>query len=200
MSEVFFTSDLHLGHKRIAEYRGYEDSDDHDTALMDTWNDTVGKNDTVWVLGDLAASSPTYALDVLTSLPGEKHLILGNHDAAHPMHRNAHTQLRKYLEVFASVASAATRKIDGQYVLLSHFPYERDRDEIRYPQWRLRDEGLPLLHGHTHGEEIVTRTEVWPVDGGPRVRTEIHVGLDAWDGNLVPLDHVARLLKESRTA
>jgi len=41
--------------------------------------------------------------------------------------------------------AAATR------VLLSHFPYGGDsHDEDRYAQFRLRGEGIPLLHGHVH--------------------------------------------------
>ncbi len=36
-------------------------------------------------------------------------------------------------------------------MLLSHFPYAGDsHDEDRYAKFRLRDEGIPLLHGHAH--------------------------------------------------
>lgn len=32
-----------------------------------------------------------------------------------------------------------------------HFPYEGDHtDEERFNQWRLRNYGQPLVHGHTH--------------------------------------------------
>ena len=33
--------------------------------------------------------------------------------------------------------------------LVCHFPYADDGDD-RYPEYRPKDEGLPLLHGHVH--------------------------------------------------
>lgn len=175
---VYFTSDLHLGHAKVAEIRGFASVSDHDRAISESWRARVRDRDQVWVIGDLAASSPRHALEILAGLPGEKHLILGNHDPAHPMHRDAHRKLRLYAEVFASVAQSARRRIGGREVLLSHFPYENDRGEPRYTQWRLRDEGVPLLHGHTHSTEPFGRSE--------RGTLEIHVGVDAW--GFAPVD------------
>jgi calcineurin-like phosphoesterase family protein len=185
---VYLTSDLHLGHARAAGHRGFADVESHDQAIVDNWNTVVAADDVVWVLGDLAASSPTYALELLGTLPGRKHLILGNHEPAHPMHRDAHKHLRKYLNVFESVASAARRRIGGREVLLSHFPYRRDRGPARHLQWRLRDEGLWLLHGHTHGAERVTASE-----------REVHVGVDAWDLAPVSVEIVGALIEAEET-
>lgn len=198
---VFFTSDLHFGHRKVAELRGFDAEHDHDSALAERWHETVRSGDQVWILGDLAASSPTYALELLRTLPGEKHLIAGNHDRCHPMHRDAHKHLQRYLGVFASVASAGRRRVNGQEVLLSHFPYHRDRDEVRYAQWRLRDQGVPLLHGHTHGDERLTveRAELYAF-GRARAyeivttTPELHVGVDAWNFTPVALEQVAELL------
>ncbi|MDT8915809.1 metallophosphoesterase family protein [Amycolatopsis sp. PS_44_ISF1] len=181
---VHFTSDLHIGHRRVAEIRGFSSAHEHDEHLAASWRAVVKPADQVWVLGDIAASSPTRALEVLADLPGEKHLIFGNHDTAHPMNRDAHRHLRTYLEVFASAASAARRRINGREVVLSHFPYRRDRGPARHQQWRLRDEGLWLLHGHTHGPETLTYGE-----------REIHVGLDAWALKPVALETIADLLE-----
>jgi calcineurin-like phosphoesterase family protein len=196
---VWFTSDLHFGHRKVAEVRGFETTEQHDEALVDHWEDRVRDADDVWILGDLAASSPTYALGVLAALPGRKHLISGNHDRTHPMHRDAHNWQRRYLEVFESVQPFARRRIEGEEVLLSHFPYERDRAEPRHLQYRLRDEGLPLLHGHTHGRERLTTTLVEDAQGlSVRTRVEVHVGLDAWGLQLIPLSTIAELLAPAR--
>jgi len=196
---VWFTSDVHLGHRKAAEHRGFETVEEHDEEIASNWRNTVAADDVVWVLGDIAASSPTHALNVLAGLPGTKHLILGNHEQAHPMHRDAHKHLRKYLDVFESVAQSARRRLpDGTEVLLSHFPYERDRGPARHTQWRLRNEGLWLLHGHTHGTERVTRFGT----GGTPV-SELHVGVDAWGLTPVSLDVVAeeiRRTEETRAA
>ncbi len=190
---LHFTSDLHLGHRKAAEHRGYDDVSEHDRAIVENWNAVVRPDDEVWVLGDLAMSSPTYALALIGTLPGRKRLILGNHDKPHPMHRDAHKHLRAYLEVFDSVAQSARRRVEGTEVLLSHFPYHRDRGPVRHTQWRLRDEGRWLLHGHTHGSEQVT---IHHYSDHLVPTREIHVGVDAWDLTPVPLTTIARLIQE----
>ncbi len=200
---VHFTSDLHFGHRKAAEHRGFSGTLDHDAAIITGWESVVLPGDQVWILGDLAVSNPHHALNVLASLPGEKHLVLGNHDKAHPMHRDAHLRAGKYLDVFASVAQSARRRIDGTEVLLSHFPYHRDRGPVRHTQWRLRDEGRWLLHGHTHGPERVTLTRHPEIisenlsDLLSLTTREIHVGVDAWDLAPVSLETIAALIKEN---
>jgi len=52
----------------------------------------------------------------------------------------------------------------------------------RYLEYRLRDEGHWLLHGHTHAAERVTSAR------------EIHVSLDAWDLRPVEVGEVAKLM------
>jgi calcineurin-like phosphoesterase family protein len=173
---VWFTSDLHIGHGRVAELRGFADVETHDQIIFDNWSRRVGEDDQVWILGDLAVSNPTRAIFEMHGLPGVKHLIAGNHDPVHPMHRDAHKWQARYLEAFASVQPFARRKFAGREILLSHFPYTADRGETRYPQWRLPDLGAWLFHGHTHSASKVT---------SPR---ELHVGLDAWDMAPVSLD------------
>lgn len=180
---VWFTADPHFGHRLVAGLRGFDDPIAHDEAIVDNWCAAVRPDDQVWVLGDLAVSSPKAALGTLGWLPGRKHLILGNHDTAHAMHRTAHKHQGAYLAVFESVQLAARRRIAGQVVLLSHFPYSADRAEVRYPQWRLPDLGTWLLHGHTHSPERRT---------GPR---EIHVGLDAWGLAPVSLERIEGLMQ-----
>lgn len=186
MSIVWFTADPHLGgHRLVAEKRGFDCPEQHDAAIADRWRAVVRPGDQVWVLGDIAVNNPAVALMILAGLPGRKHLILGNHDTPHSMHRSSHNHQAAYLAVFDSVQLAARRRIGGQDVLLSHFPYTADREETRYPQWRLPDLGAWLLHGHTHLPEVRT---------GPR---EIHVGVDAWGLTPVNLDTIATMIRET---
>jgi calcineurin-like phosphoesterase family protein len=188
---VYFLSDPHLGHPRVSEIRGFSTTDEHDATVAQNWYDTILPKDQVWVLGDLCVAKPDYALSLISQLPGTKHLIAGNHDACHPMHRNAHKYLPQYLEVFVSVQAFARRRIMGHDVLLSHFPYSRDRGEARYTQYRLRNEGKWLIHGHTHGTEKMT------LGGHDDYVREIHVGLDAWDLKPVHLSKLETLIKEA---
>lgn len=176
---VWFTSDQHFGHRLVARHRGFnEDTDAHDQAIINNWRRLVRPDDIVWVLGDLTLHSPAPALSIIGSLPGRKHFITGNHDPCHPMHRQSARWQRVYLDVFESVQPFARQRWDNKYFLLSHFPYTKDRGEARYMQYRLPDDGMWLLHGHTH--------DASRYDGGH----EIHVGVDAWDLKPVALEEV----------
>lgn len=55
---TYFTSDPHFGHRKVAEIRGFDSPEEHDAALAANWRAVVRPGDKVWVLGDLAMSSP----------------------------------------------------------------------------------------------------------------------------------------------
>lgn len=187
MTGTWFTSDPHFGHRLVANHRGFgEDTEAHDKCLIENWVKDVQPHDVVWILGDLSVSHFERPLRIINDLPGRKRLIFGNHDHGHPMHRNAHRWLKHYLDVFEYAAPFGRIRVDGTDVLLSHFPYETDRHEVRYLQYRLRNEGRWLLHGHTHAPERWTSSR------------EIHVGVDAWGMHPVNLGTIATMMKEGR--
>jgi calcineurin-like phosphoesterase family protein len=169
VTNVLTVSDPHIAHELVALDRGFTCTKDHDEFFAQQWVENVTKKDSVWILGDLASSNPKPALELLKKLPGIKHLVAGNHDPVHPLYPDAHRQFRKYLDVFSSVQMAASRRIGDRTVVLSHFPYEGDGidREDRYSQWRLRDEGLWLIHGHVH--------KAWKVKG-----RQLNAGFDIW--------------------
>ena len=158
----------------VSEIRGFASPAEHDESIAAGWRARVGKNDTVYVLGDVAVSGFGSALAFIDALPGTKHLISGNHDPVHPMHRTYSRMLPRFLEVFKTVGPFLRRKVDGREFMLSHFPYLEWGDGTerparpKYDQYRLADVGTPLLHGHTHGKERVHGHS-------------LHVGVDAWD-------------------
>jgi calcineurin-like phosphoesterase family protein len=178
---VFYWSDLHLGHRKVAAIRGFGEGEEavrrHDLFIFDAWCRTVTDRDLVYVLGDIAVSGfHTHALPILAGLPGRKRLIAGNHDPVHPQHRRTFArELPRWLEVFETVSPFERRRLNGHTVLLSHYPYEEwgegpergGREAARDLQYRLPDLGTPLLHGHTHGRERGHGHE-------------FHVGVDAW--------------------
>lgn len=194
MSSTWFTSDLHLGHRLVAGLRGFgEDTDAHDEVIIRNWQNMVHENDTVWVLGDLTvnASKEDYALNVIRSLPGTKHFITGNHDRVSPIHRHSWKHMEKFLTAFTSVQAYAKMRMEGETVLLSHFPYSGsgiERHDDKYDQWMLPDLGKWLIHGHTHVQERYNGRQ-------------IHVGLDAWDLSPVSLKAISKAIqweKENR--
>lgn len=182
MTQRFFTSDLHIRHDLAVGYRGFRledgtvDHDAYERTLAENWDSRVSKDDIVYVLGDIALNPRKGAFEWLDARPGRKILISGNHDEVASFHSKASKAQREWLKYFESVHDFLQIKIGGQRVLLSHYPYsgEGTRDiEDRHTQFRLRDEGQPLLHGHIHSSED-------PANGH-----QLHVGLDAWNLELV---------------
>lgn len=188
---VWFTSDPHWGHEFVAKDRGFDSADDHDEWLAGVYLDHFRPEDTIWWLGDLTVRmAPRQAVYRCTdTAPKAKHhLVFGNHDAGHPMHRTAYRAYDDYAE-FDSVQPFARRRGPNKTsLLLSHFPYAGDHtEEERYPQWRLPDLGDPLIHGHTHSTEKVSYTQYGTV--------QVHVGVDAWKAP-VNLDEVLTIIRE----
>ena len=197
MTNTWFTADLHLGHQMVAELRGFSDPDEHDRMVLSNLSHTISRGDTLWILGDISAGGTVgqnRALDHLQFLRDEfgitLHLVAGNHDGVHPMHRRALRWDAEYRQVFASVQPFARRRIDGANVWLSHFPWRGGGDHTtadRYETVRLNDDGTSwLLHGHTHSPE--------PID---RERRMIHVGVDAWDMKPVSINTITDLLEDA---
>lgn len=81
MSNVFFISDPHFGHKNLVNWRmkgRFDHIDDHDEWLIARINSTVTKRDSLWILGDIAWNIES--MQKLARLNGMKKLVLGNHD------------------------------------------------------------------------------------------------------------------------
>lgn len=156
-AKVFAMSDPHLFHELVSNLRGFTVSE-FVSIFANDWCEKVRPKDQVWLTGDLTGGGHVEeALDFIHELPGEKHLMIGNHDAVFPGHRYGHRKFRRYHEVFASVQMHAVRSINGTQVMVSHFPYSGDHSKkSRYDQWRLPDKGVPIIHGHTHSSEVVS--------------------------------------------
>ena len=185
MSNIYYTADLHFNHTFVAKTRAFQDDTDHDEDLIERFNSVLTKRDHLWILGDVFNGSITEGLKQVERLNGVKHLVIGNHDAPWPENRRAHNAQRRFLEVFETVQLHAQHRIGEHRVNLSHLPYKGDhKDTDRYTQWRLPDEGLPLLHGHVH--------QAWA-----RWHNQINVGVDF---NPYPLhrDHIQELLEVPR--
>jgi len=84
--DCFVIADTHFGHtninmyepirKKVSSAYGYNDPDGY---LIDAWNQTVSKNDTVFHLGDFCFIHNNI-LSLSKSLQGKKILLVGNHD------------------------------------------------------------------------------------------------------------------------
>ena len=135
MSEKFFISDTHFGHRGIIQYeainRPFQTLEEHDEALIANWNNTVKPDDKVYHVGDFCLNRRS--LSVAKQLNGRKLLIMGNHD----MFRT-----EEYLEAgFERVCGA----LQFENLILTHIPVHTAQVEHRF---------FANVHGHLHSKKI----------------------------------------------
>lgn len=190
---MFFTSDTHFSHHNIIRYcdRPFIDTDQMDEEIIRRWNETVGPDDTVFHLGDIALGPIEKSLALVSRLNGYKIAKLGNHDR--PFMRagkpDEMSWWDEYSKVFDEVWHWTNEQkilISGEEFSISHFPYTGDHTpNDRHSDHRLFDDGTSLIHGHTHTKDRLTHS----VKGTP----QIHVGVDAHDFKPVSEIEILRL-------
>jgi calcineurin-like phosphoesterase family protein len=131
---LFFTADTHFGDHRTINIhrRPFASVAAMDEAIVAGWNETVGPDDEVWHLGDVARRSADVAA-LLAGLNGIKHLVRGNNDD--PATGDA--------AVWASVQDYAELTLDGVLLVLCHYPFR---------SWNGQHRRSINLHGHSHGK------------------------------------------------
>lgn len=82
MGKTFYISDLHFGHINCLAYdnRPFKNIEEHDNELIRRWNEAVGIDDEVWILGDISWYNAEKTIEIYNQLNGIKHLCVGNHD------------------------------------------------------------------------------------------------------------------------
>ena len=146
MLMVFFTSDLHLGHRNIIRLcnRPFGSIEEMDEIFIENWNRKVtSNNDTVFVLGDLMFRNEKPPEEYLRQLKGKKHLIIGNHDRS---------WIKKCdLSLWFESVNNLLYTTDGKHQLtLCHYPMMSWPHMMRYY----------MAHGHIHGN---TDADYWPL-------------------------------------
>ena len=83
-SKIFLIGDTHFSHRNIIKYcnRPFTDVEDMNEKLIKYWNNVVGADDVVYVVGDFALCGKQKIIEIGKQLNGHKRLILGNHDQA----------------------------------------------------------------------------------------------------------------------
>lgn len=158
--------------------------------LIEAWNEVVGDDDDVWVVGDVAMGNIQRSLRSVERLRGTLRLVVGNHDK--PFQRGGTARIEweeRYRQAgFADIYHGTVPyEIAGTPVDICHFPHVGDsRDSDRYAEHRPVDNGRWLLHGHTHGKWL------------QRGRC-IDVGVDAWGGRLVDITTLASIITAEPT-
>lgn len=143
-SKIFFTSDTHFNHDREFVYspRGFKTIQEMNGTLVKNWNETVGNDDDIYVLGDFFLGTDfNYIQEVLNKLNGRIHLVTGNHDT--PSKITEYTSWNNIVEI----ADALRIRYKKREFFLCHYPVltaslEQDPDKA-----------VINLFGHTHSKD-----------------------------------------------
>lgn len=190
--KTYFTADLHLGHEKVAYHRGFNTVEEHDAAVLRGLKEVAHSGNQIFILGDISGGKTEdqalIALYLIKARGANFHLVCGNHDSYHPMHRHYVKNRRGAHGVFTTIDSMGTFRHNRDKIMLSHFPYTGDRGEERYPEYRLNDAGKPIIHGHTHSTEKVSYSG--------KGTLQICVSQDAWGFKPAPKDELVKLINK----
>jgi calcineurin-like phosphoesterase family protein len=191
--KIWFTSDLHFSHKNILKYStnrksllnineiNEESLKIHDDKIIEIWNNTVNKHDTVYILGDFSFASAEDTKKILEKLKGKKHLIIGNHDASC-------RGLNDYFESVSQIKEVTFKKNvfdfmdENMHCVLCHFPLIA---------WNRRMHGSVMLHGHTHGSLTNINIE------SEELRMDVGFDSQLTNGNLIGLEQIYNYMKNN---
>lgn len=161
MNKIFFISDLHLYHSNVIKYcnRPFIDIIDMNKYILDCWNNTIDKNDTIYFLGDFALGQCDKAVvyeEYSKLLNGKLFFLKGNHD-------QSYINLVNY---FTCIKEGYIVDYKGYHFILSHFPLPDDVIPVGYFN----------IHGHIHNARL-------NLDFNP----DYHINVSADTLNFVPI-------------
>ena len=134
---IYFTADCHFGHRRIIEYcnRPFDHVHIMDQVIFDRINETVGVDDTLYILGDFCFRGKKPIEYRSRIVCQDIHLCIGNHDCRRDFNND--------LQGFSSVQEVKEIIYCNQRIYLSHYPHR---------SWPASHKGSYMLYGHVHSK------------------------------------------------
>lgn len=173
---IYFTSDLHFGHKNIIKYesenRPFASVEEMNEVLVENWNSTISEGDTVYMLGDIfMGGGKDLVEEIMPRLKGNKILIRGNHDT-----NNYVKAMLPYLE---NVHDMFNLKHNKQMFVLCHYPMR---------EWFGKEHGAIHLYGHVHSNDHRNGVLV--------EKNSYHIGTDTNNLKPISIEQIIKLMEE----
>lgn len=141
VKKIWFTSDLHLGHKNILSYdpRPFNSIEEHDSTILANLQTVVDVYDDLYILGDFGFANKDALEFYFTLLPNcNRFFIKGNHDRS-----KLHVKLYQKYGTYLGEQKRIKIKEDRQEIVLNHFPMR---------SWDKSHHNTTFhLYGHHHG-------------------------------------------------
>lgn len=151
--------------------RQYASIEEHDAALIATWNSHVSRSDVVYVIGDFSFHNYAKTKEILAQLNGQKILIRGNHDDRFTTKALLTMGFNDvYDRMLLKLRDLRPHARGSKEVVLHHYGYlppwyKQVWRKLtgtyywrKYFQWAIRDLGYPLIHGHDHRGKAFYKT------------------------------------------
>jgi calcineurin-like phosphoesterase family protein len=169
MSKKFYTADWHLWHHNIIRYcdRPFASVEDMHEAIVSNMNDSVGKNDLLYILGDVSFYGGDKTREILDRIHGKKIFLIGNHDAKNMKDYPGWVEVCHYKEI----------RDKGKNIILCHYPIQ---------SWNKAAHGSIHLHGHSHGN--LPKPDHFDHHFQRGLRFD--VGVDVWGFKPVSIDDI----------
>ena len=129
---TFVVSDLHFDDPKIIKYCRDEFGSlgEMNETIIERWNGTVGKSDSVFFLGDMTGETGRRPIDYwLSFLNGRIIMLRGNHDT-------------KVVTKVPAIKHPIIIDCHGTRIMLSHYPYR----PVAWNGW--------IIHGHVHNAHV----------------------------------------------
>ena len=170
MMAIYLTSDCHFNHKNIIKYetitRPFSDIEDMNEAIVRNWNNTVGDEDIVYILGDFFMGEVQKIEPILNSLNYKKAtLVRGNHDS--------NKRIAIYESLGIEVVDFKQIEYKGILFCMSHYPMWNE--EMSKSITKNGQRAMIWCYGHVH-----SAAPIGYHDGS------YHVGVDT--NNLTPVN------------
>lgn len=135
----YYIADCHFFHRNITaegtniDSRPFKTMDEMINVFKGKWHETgITNKDDVFFVGDLCWKEGDLAVELVSSLPGNKYLVRGNHDKC---------KNKNYVDLFKDIFPYLDINDDGRRLILCHYP-------IAF--WNAQHRGSIHLYGHVH--------------------------------------------------
>jgi calcineurin-like phosphoesterase family protein len=186
--KIYFTSDLHLGHKNVIKFdnRPFSSIEEMHDKLIENWNNKVPKDGIVFFLGDLFyKTNYKKAKEIVDKLNGDIYIIMGNHDRYKEL-----VKLNRFKGIFGDNDCIGGLDISvkdddvkngWQNIVLFHYAI-LSWNKVHYGSWH--------LHGHSHQSLFKNPDMKWYYD-----KKVIDVGCNGWNYTPISYEEIKEIMK-----